>query len=174
MSQCIAVNSSRNSCQSGCQQFRSARSSRGNPRMSWIGKIPAEYPLSALRSSCRGITPGYNPASAADLTSPYLRRVAGSYPCLHNHRVTCPRWRQARCCIYNWRKQALNTLENAIRNSASGGTTPSPSSHPNGRYDFVRCFQWTGIVATQKSHTNKIACQPTSKRNCRFLDMPKT
>jgi hypothetical protein len=104
-----------------------------------------------------------NPGSAADLgigpTFDELLEVTRTYV---DNRVSCPPDGDRRDIgIIKWRQQALNVLENAIRGSASGGTTPVPILSTPSWLDslFIRKFQWTGIVADgKKAHTNKVPC----------------
>lgn len=153
----------------------------GNPEdVMDLEKFRAEYPL--IRTSfllAEELHQATNPASAADLnigpTFDELLEVTRAYI---SGRVTCPPNGDKRDVgIYNWRKQALNTLENAIRNSASGGTTPVPILGTPEWLDtiFLRRFQWTGLVADgKKSHSNKIACHTDlEKKFADFLDSAK-
>ncbi len=153
----------------------------GNPEdVMDLDKFRVEYPL--IRTSfllAEELHQATNPASAADLnigpTFDELLEVTRAYV---STRVTCPANGDKRDVgIYNWRQQALNTLENAIRNSAGGGTTPVPILGTPEWLDSLsmRRFQWTGIVADgKKSHTNKIACHTDlEKEFADFLDCAK-
>src|SRR5262249_37713617 len=76
--------------------------------------------------------------------------------------------------IYFWPRQALDILENAIRNSGTAGVTPGPlfgspdwldPNHP-------RRVQWNGNFADGKRcHTNKVPCHTDlEKKFADFLD----
>ena len=153
----------------------------GNPEdVMDLDKFRVEYPL--IRTSfllAEELHQATNPASAADLnigpTFDELLEVTRAYV---STRVTCPANGDKRDVgIYNWRQQALNTLENAVRNSAGSGTTPVPILGTPEWLDSLsmRRFQWTGIVADgKKSHTNKIACHTDlEKEFADFLDCAK-
>jgi type III restriction enzyme len=79
--------------------------------------------------------------------------------------------------IYFWRRQALDTLDTAIRGAGAAGVEAVPilglpewldSTH-------LRRFQWTGLLAEGKRcHTNKVPCHTDlEKRFADFLDGAK-
>jgi type III restriction enzyme len=79
--------------------------------------------------------------------------------------------------IYFWRRQALDTLDTAIRGAGSSGVEAVPILGNPEWLDsgHVRRFQWTGIVAEGKRcHTNKVPCHTDlEKRFADFLDGAK-
>lgn len=150
----------------------------GNPEdVMNLDDFRREWPL--LRSSfklAQELFEATNPGSAADLgigpTFDELLDVTRAYV---DTRVSCPPDGNRRDIgIYRWRREALNVLENAIRNSASAGTTPVPILSTPERLDsaLMHRFQWTGIVANgKKAHTNKIPCHTElEKKFADFLD----
>jgi type III restriction enzyme len=76
--------------------------------------------------------------------------------------------------IYYWRRQALDVLENAVRNSGVAGVQPVPILGSPELLDSanLRRFQWTGIVADGKRcHTSKVPCHTDlEKQFANFLD----
>jgi hypothetical protein len=104
-----------------------------------------------------------NPGSAADLgigpTFDELLEVTRAYI---QTRVTYPKNGDMRDIgIYNWRLQARDILENAVRGASGGGTEPVPILATPEWIDsaLLRRFQWTGIFAEgKKTHTNKVPC----------------
>ncbi len=79
--------------------------------------------------------------------------------------------------IYYWRRQALDTLDTAIRGAGSAGVKAIPILGSPGWLDtaHLRRFQWTGLVADGKRcHTNKVPCHTDlEKRFADFLDGAK-
>lgn len=79
--------------------------------------------------------------------------------------------------IYYWRRQALDTLDTAIRGAGSAGVEAVPILGSPEWLDTaqMRRFQWTGIVADGKRcHTNKVPCHTDlEKRFADFLDGAK-
>ena len=79
--------------------------------------------------------------------------------------------------IYNWRLQARDLLENAIRGASGSGTTPVPILANPEWLDsgLIKRFQWTGILAEgKKAHTNKVPCHTDlEKKFADFLDGAK-
>lgn len=76
--------------------------------------------------------------------------------------------------IYYWRQQILNILETAIRSVGVGGVRAVPILG-NPEYidtEYLRHFQWTGIVADgKKCHTSKVPCHTDlEKQFAEFLD----
>jgi hypothetical protein len=76
--------------------------------------------------------------------------------------------------IYYWRRQALDTLDTAIRGAGSAGVEAVPILGNPEWLDStnLRRFQWTGIIADGKRcHTNKVPCHTDlEKRFADFLD----
>jgi type III restriction enzyme len=76
--------------------------------------------------------------------------------------------------IYFWRRQALDTLENAIRGAGFAGVTPVPILGSPDWLDTsqLRRFQWAGVLAEGKRcHTNKVPCHTDlEKQFSDFLD----
>lgn len=76
--------------------------------------------------------------------------------------------------IYYWRRQALDTLDTAIRGAGAAGIEAIPILGNPEWLDSsnLRRFQWTGIVADGKRcHTNKVPCHTDlEKRFADFLD----
>jgi type III restriction enzyme len=153
----------------------------GNPEeVMNLDDFRREWPL--LRSSfklAQELFEATNPGTAADLgigpTFDELLEVTRAYV---DNRVTCPPDGDLRDIgIYKWRRQAHDTLENAIRNSSGSGTSPVPILASPEWLDSLALhrFQWTGIVADgKKSHTSKVACHTDlEKRFCDFLDAAK-
>lgn len=138
-----------------------------------------EWPL--LRSAflmAEELYQSTNPGSAGDLgigpTFEELLDVTREYV---NTRVNYPTNGDPRDIgIYNWRHQALNVLDNAIRNKSSG-TVPVPILGTPEWLDTakIRRFQWTGILADgKKAHTNKVPCHTElEKEFAEFLDSAK-
>lgn len=79
--------------------------------------------------------------------------------------------------IYNWRLQARDLLENAIRGASGSGTAPVPILATPEWLDsnVLKRFQWTGILADgKKAHTNKVPCHTDlEKKFADFLDNAK-
>jgi hypothetical protein len=76
--------------------------------------------------------------------------------------------------IYNWRLQARDILENAIRGASGSGTQSVPILATPEWLDskMLKRFQWTGIVANgKKSRANKVPCHTDlEKKFADFLD----
>jgi hypothetical protein len=76
--------------------------------------------------------------------------------------------------IYYWRRQALNILENAVRNAGVSGVEQVPILGNPEWLDSMtlRRFQWTGVLAEGKRcHTNKVPCHTELERQfADFLD----
>jgi type III restriction enzyme len=76
--------------------------------------------------------------------------------------------------IYFWRRQVLDTLENAIRSVGFAGVTPVPILGSPDWLDtsHLRRFQWAGVLAEGKRcHTNKVPCHTDlEKQFSDFLD----
>jgi len=76
--------------------------------------------------------------------------------------------------IYFWGRQALDVLENAIRNVGQAGVEPVPILGSPEWLDsgHLRRYQWTGIVGEGKRcHTNKVPCHTDlEKQFADFLD----
>jgi type III restriction enzyme len=120
-----------------------------------------------------------NPGSAADLgigpTFDELLDVTRAYV---ETRVTHPpNGDQRDIGIYNWRLQARDILENAIRGASGSKTAAVPILGTPDWLDSanVRRFQWTGIIADgRRCHTNKVPCHTDlEKRFADFLDSAK-
>ncbi len=120
-----------------------------------------------------------NPGTAAELgfgpTFDELLDVTRQYV---DTRVTCPADGDRRDIgIYNWRRQALNVLENAIRSSPEVGTAHIPILGMPEWLDTLcmHRFQWAGIIADgKKAHTNRIPCHTDlEKKFVDFLDVAK-
>lgn len=150
----------------------------GNPEeIMNLDDFRREWPC--LRSSfklAQELFEATNPGDAANLgigpTFDELLEVTQAYV---ETRVSCPPDGDLRDIgIYKWRRQAHDTLENAIRNSSNSGTSPVPILSSPEWLDslFFRRFQWTGIVAEgKKTHTNKIPCHTDlEKQFADFLD----
>jgi SOS-response transcriptional repressor LexA len=79
--------------------------------------------------------------------------------------------------IYYWRRQALDVLENALRNASEAGVEAVPILASPEWLDSasLRRFQWTGLLAEGKRcHTNKVPCHTDlEKRFADFLDGTK-
>jgi type III restriction enzyme len=76
--------------------------------------------------------------------------------------------------IYYWRRQALDILENAVRNAGVSGVEQVPILGNPEWLDTIglRRFQWTGVLADGKRcHTNKVPCHTDlEKQFSDFLD----
>jgi type III restriction enzyme len=76
--------------------------------------------------------------------------------------------------IYYWRRQALDSLDTAIRGAGAAGVEAVPILGSPEWLDSanLRRFQWTGLVAEGKRcHTNKVPCHTDlEKRFADFLD----
>jgi len=153
----------------------------GNPEaVMKLDEFRREWPL--LRTSFLMAQELYevtNPGSAAELgigpTFDELLDVTREY--VHT-RVTIPENGDNRDIgIYNWRLQARDLLENAIRGASDGGTQSVPILASPEWLDSatMKRFQWTGIVADgKKSHTDKIPCHTDlEKKFADFLDSAK-
>lgn len=152
----------------------------GNPEaVLTLDEFRNEWPL--LRTSfllAQELYAATNPGVAADLgygpTFDELLDVAREYV---DTRVTFPANGDHRDIgIYNWRLQARDILENAVRGAAVGTAAVPILSAPEWLDSaHLRRFQWTGIVADgKKSHTNKIPCHTDlEKRFVAFLDDAK-
>lgn len=148
----------------------------GNPEaVMKLDEFRREWPL--LRTSflmAQELFEATNPGSAADLgigpTFDELLDVAREY--VHT-RVTIPANGDHRDIgIYNWRLQARDVLENAIRGASGSGTQSVPIlANPEWLdSEAIKRFQWTGILADgKKSHTNKIPCHTDLEKN--FADV---
>lgn len=145
-----------------------------------LDEFRREWPL--LRTSflmAQELYESTNPGSAADLgigpTFDELLDVTREY--IHT-RVTIPENGDSRDIgIYNWRLQARDVLENAIRGASGSGTQSIPILANPEWLDstLLKRFQWTGIVADgKKSHMNKIPCHTDLEKNFGdFLDNAK-
>ena len=153
----------------------------GNPQaVMTLDEFRREWPL--LRTSfllAEELYEATNPGSAADLgigpTYDELLEVTHEYI---QTRVTYPKNGDKRDIgIYNWRLQARDLLENAIRGASGGGTQPVPILAAPEWLDSgpMKRFQWTGILADgKKAHTNKIPCHTDlEKKFADFLDNAK-
>lgn len=153
----------------------------GNPQaVMTLDEFRREWPL--LRTSfllAEELYEATNPGSAADLgigpTFDELLEVTREYVQM---RVTYPKNGDKRDIgIYNWRLQARDVLENAIRGSSGGGTHPVPILSTPEWLDssLLKRFQWTGILAEgKKAHTNKVPCHTDlEKKFADFLDGAK-
>lgn len=73
-----------------------------------------------------------------------------------------------------WRHQALNILENAVRNASNIGTRPVPIPSDPEILDSrqLRKFHWTGLLAAgERCHTTRVPCHTDlEKRFADFLD----
>jgi type III restriction enzyme len=76
--------------------------------------------------------------------------------------------------IYFWRRQILDVLETAVRGSGLAGVKPIPILGEPATLDteYLRRFQWTGVVADgKKCHTSKVPCHTElEKQFADFLD----
>lgn len=76
--------------------------------------------------------------------------------------------------IYYWRRQALEIIEQPVRDAATAGVEPVPILGSPDWLDSsrLRRFQWTGILADGKRcHTNKVPCHTNlEKQFADFLD----
>ncbi len=153
----------------------------GNPEaVMTLHEFRREWPL--LRTSfllAEELYDATNPGSAAELgigpTFDELLDVSREYI---QTRVTYPaNGDQRDIGIYNWRLQARDLLENAIRNTSGSGTAPVPILANPEWLDsrFIRRFQWTGILAEgKKAPTNKVPCHTElEKKFADFLDGAK-
>jgi len=153
----------------------------GNPQaVMTLDEFRREWPL--LRTSfllAEELFEATNPGSAADLgvgpTYDELLEVTREYI---QTRVTYPKNGDQRDIgIYNWRLQARDLLENAIRGASGSGTQPVPILAAPEWLDssFLKRFQWTGILAEgKKAHTNKVPCHTDlEKKFADFLDNAK-
>lgn len=79
--------------------------------------------------------------------------------------------------IYFWRRQALDTLDTAIRGAGAAGVEAVPILGSPEWLDTAHLgrFQWTGLTAEGKRcHTNKVPCHTDlEKRFADFLDNAK-
>jgi type III restriction enzyme len=152
----------------------------GNPEaVMKLDEFREEWPL--LRTSfllAQELYEVTNPGVAADLgygpTFDELLDVSREYV---DKRITYPPNGDHRDIgIYNWRLQARDVLENAVRGAAAG-TAPVPILAAPEWLDsaYTRRFQWTGIVADgKKCHANKVPCHTDlEKRFVEFLDVAK-
>lgn len=150
----------------------------GNPEaVMTLDEFRREWPL--LRTSflmAEELYEATSPGSAADLgfgpTFDELLDVTLEYV---STRVTVPQNGDTRDIgIYNWRLQARDILENAIRGTSGAGTQAVPILATPEWLDskMVKRFQWTGIVADgKKSHTNKVPCHTDMEKTfADFLD----
>jgi hypothetical protein len=153
----------------------------GNPEaIMTLDEFRKEWPL--LRTSfllAQELLDATNPGSAADLgigpTFDELLEVTREY--VHT-RVTYPaNGDQRDIGIYNWRLQARDVLENAIRGATDSGTERVPILATPEWLDsqHLKRFQWTGILAEgKKAHTNKVPCHTDLERKFSdFLDDAK-
>jgi type III restriction enzyme len=153
----------------------------GNPQaVMTLDEFRREWPL--LRTSfllAEELYEATNPGSAADLgigpTYDELLEVTREYI---QTRVTYPKNGDQRDIgIYNWRLQARDLLENAIRGASGSGTQAVPILAAPEWLDslFLKRFQWTGIPADgKKAHTSKVPCHTDlEKKFADFLDSCK-
>src|ERR1700685_2828079 len=153
----------------------------GNPEaVLTLDEFRREWPL--LRTSfllAEELHEATNPGAAADLgigpTFDELLDVTREYI---QTRVTYPaNGDQRDIGIYNWRSQARDLLENAIRGASGSGTGTVPILATPEWLDsaLLRRFQWTGILADgKKAHTNKVPCHTDlEKKFADFLDDAK-
>jgi type III restriction enzyme len=153
----------------------------GNPEaVLTLDEFRREWPL--LRTSfllAAELHEATNPGAAADLgigpTFDELLDVTREYI---RTRVTYPaNGDQRDIGIYNWRSQARDLLENAIRGASGTGTGIVPILATPEWLDsaLLRRFQWTGILADgKKAHTNKVPCHTDlEKKFADFLDDAK-
>jgi hypothetical protein len=117
-----------------------------------------------------------NPGSASELgigpTFEELLEVTRSYI---DTRVKVPTNGDRRDIgIYEWRHQALDALDNAIRGAAGTTSAPVPIHASPEWLDSATAkrFQWTGIIAEgKKCHMNKVPCHSDlEKQFADFLD----
>lgn len=153
----------------------------GNPEaVMTLGEFRREWPL--LRTAfllAEELYEATNPGSAADLgigpTFDELLDVSCEY--IQTRIIYPANGDQRDIGIYNWRLQARDLLENAIRGASGGGTTPVPIlSNPEWLDSgLIKRFQWTGILAEgKKAHTNKVPCHTDlEKKFADFLDGAK-
>jgi len=121
-----------------------------------------------------------NPGSASDLgigpTFEELLEVTRSYV---ETRVRVPKngGDHRDIGIYEWRHQALDVLDNAIRNAAGTTSAPVPILAEPEWLDsaYIGRFQWTGVIAEgKKCHTSKVPCHTDlEKQFADFLDGAK-
>jgi type III restriction enzyme len=153
----------------------------GNPEaVLTLDEFRKEWPL--LRTSfllTEELYEATNPGSAADLgigpTFDELLDVTREYI---QTRVTHPKNGDMRDIgIYNWRLQARDVLENAVRGASGSGTEPVPILATPEWIDsaLLKRFQWTGILAEgKKTHANKVPCHTElEKKFADFLDGAK-
>ena len=153
----------------------------GNPQaVMTLDEFRREWPL--LRTSfllAEELYDATNPGTAAELgigpTFDELLEVSNAYI---QTRVTCPANGDRRDIeIYNWRLQARDVLENAIRGGVSSGTEAVPILAAPEWLDSsaMKRFQWTGILADgKKCHTGKVPCHTDLEKNfADFLDSAK-
>jgi type III restriction enzyme len=153
----------------------------GNPEaVLTLDEFRKEWPL--LRTSFLLAEELYevtNPGSAADLgIGPTFDELLGVTRDYVQTRVTYPKNGDMRDIgIYNWRLQARDILENAVRGASGSGTEPVPILATPEWIDsaLLRRFQWTGILAEgKKTHTNKVPCHTElEKQFADFLDSAK-
>jgi type III restriction enzyme len=152
----------------------------GNPEaVLTLEEFRNEWPL--LRTSfllAQELYEVTNPGTAADLnTGPTFDELINVTREYVEKRVTYPQDGDHRDIgIYNWRLQARDILENAIRGTASG-TAPVPVLATPELLESaqLRRFQWTGILADgKKCHTNRVPCHTNlEKIFADFLDGAK-
>jgi type III restriction enzyme len=153
----------------------------GNPEaVMTLGEFRREWPL--LRTSfllAEELFDATNPGSAAELgigpTFDELLDVSREY--IQTRVIYPANGDQRDIGIYNWRLQARDLLENAIRGASDSGTAPVPILANPEWLDsrLIKRFQWTGILAEgKKAHTNKVPCHTDlEKKFADFLDGAK-
>lgn len=153
----------------------------GNPEaVMTLREFRREWPL--LRTSfllAEELYEAMNPGSAAELgigpTFDELLDVSREY--IQTRVIYPANGDQRDVGIYNWRLQARDLLENAIRGASGSGTASVPILANPEWLDsrLIRRFQWTGILAEgKKTHTNKVPCHTDlEKKFADFLDGAK-
>jgi hypothetical protein len=117
-----------------------------------------------------------NPGSASELgIGPTFEELLELTRAYVDTRVKVPRNGDRRDIgIYEWRHQALDVLDNAIRSAAGTTSAPVPILAEPEWLDSAsaRRFQWTGIIAEGKRcHTTKVPCHTNlEKEFADFLD----
>jgi type III restriction enzyme len=120
-----------------------------------------------------------NPGSASELgIGPTFEELLELTRAYVDTRVKVPKNGDRRDIgIYEWRHQALDVLDNAIRSAAGTTSAPVPILGQPEWLDsaFARRFQWTGIIADgKKCHTTKVPCHTNlEKQFADFLDDAK-
>ena len=120
-----------------------------------------------------------NPGSASELgIGPTFEELLEVTRCYVDTRVKVPKNGDRRDIgIYEWRRQALDVLDNAIRGAAGTTSAPVPILASPEWLDSasMKRFQWTGIIAEGKRcHTTKVPCHTDlEKQFADFLDKAK-